>query len=390
MSEPVEGADYLFNRYAFLGVAPDADDDAILAAIRTKKSENHPDRHAHVSEEAQRAAKRNWAYTELCEEQLTDPTKRQNFDALLAYFAEHRPDVISASGSPIISLKYTRVSLQDLLGKMPSSDEHDKRVAQHVGFNPRSLTILERVYQADPTDPDAREAYREMLVKGIMHYDLLQDGVWEQAGVHIGESDRNAMRIHLDDISEGVHKRIAAIADSLPERVAQHVGLLESGLAKPLLLTHDGETQGSHPHESTALATHAADVVDAAKENLAKRTNRVKELAAKQQELTGKLLDTLETWPLSPDGVDTDVKRVCLMRQETPESDYVCMVTFVVNPSEGKLDLDVSLNGKTLEEIRQDSGTVTTTGIEMHNEVQDWPMYATYTYDKMQKGREVG
>jgi hypothetical protein len=56
MTDPVEGVDYIFNRYAFLGLDSKSDDAAIADAIKGKKSENHPDRYTKSSDEARQVA----------------------------------------------------------------------------------------------------------------------------------------------------------------------------------------------------------------------------------------------------------------------------------------------------------------------------------------------
>jgi len=383
MSELVEGQDYIFDRYAFLGLTPDADGEAIKAAIKERKSQNHPDRHERVSPEARKVAERQWALVEKCEATLTDPEKRAAFDALLAEFREHKPDVISENGNAIWSANYTRISLQDMLGDAPSTAEHDANIASIVGFKPGKLNLLEKIYLADPTDPDAREAYRDELVKAIAHYGISNDSAWEQAGVTIGKKDTGGMRIHLDDFTGRVETRIKEIAEAIPQQVQEHFGLLASGMAAPLMLTQSSEARGSVP--STPVAVNVEDASEIARENFLKRTHRLKENAAKHQEMVGKLLDTLEIWPLSPEGLETETQRICVMRRETPESEPTCVVEFTLNASVNKLDIDMSLRGKTLAELKEVSAGMQANAIEMHDEITDLPVYATYVFEKQQR-----
>ncbi|MFO0006395.1 MAG: hypothetical protein ACK559_35255, partial [bacterium] len=55
---PVEGVDYIFDRYAFLKLEPDATEEAIKEAITLKRCANHPDRLVQTSAEVLETAQR--------------------------------------------------------------------------------------------------------------------------------------------------------------------------------------------------------------------------------------------------------------------------------------------------------------------------------------------
>ncbi len=387
----VEGIDYLFDRYAFLKISPDADLETIKEAIKTKRSQNHPDRHVHVSEEAKQIAEKNLSLTLMCEEVLCNTERRRHYNEVLADFRKNRPDVISIDGNPIDSPNYTRIDLHDMVGEMPNVDEYEKYLATLVGFSWDKVMLLERVYRSDPTDKIARSAYQDILVNGIAHYKGMEDGAWKQAGVRIGKKD-HSWHVHLDEISEEPDRHIDSIVQKLPQRIAQHVGLLGAGLTQPLLLPEAGGATVSDTtkHSETALDAHIAQATQVAIENLKSRSNRVKQLAQKRQELSKKLLDTLEIFTLSPKELITDEQRICLMRQPEPEKPPVCIISFRMNIPKNEMYDDSSLNGKTLDQIRKLSGQQTTIGIETHDEIDDWPMYATYVQDKIRNTRKIG
>lgn len=165
----VEGVDYLFNRYAFLGLDANASDVEIAAAIKIKKSENHPDRYTKASQEARNLAARQWELLEKCETMLTSPETREAFDELLSRFEEESPHLISTTGTPKLDPSRRRMDLDAMLGEPKSTEAHEIAVAQVADFNPNMLTILEQVYRGNPSDSTTRDVYREILAKGLLH-----------------------------------------------------------------------------------------------------------------------------------------------------------------------------------------------------------------------------
>jgi DnaJ domain len=381
MSNLVEGVDYLFDRYAFLKIAPTASAEEIARAIKLQKAENHPDKYLHASEDARKLAEHKYALILKCEATLTDETSRAKFNERLAYFQQSRPDTISVDGIPIQHLGYSKVDLQALLHEPVSVADYEQRVAQLTGFKPTTLAILERLYQANPLDKDARIAYQDELAKGITQLALLQSGVWQQAGIHIGHKDQPRL-LNLDDISDQVMQRITMISESLPQKVTEHVGLLTCGMAKPLLLTGPNAASGN----AVGAVIDTNEIIEHAKANLTARTHRVKELATRQQDMTSKLLATLQTWQISPEGVDTEDKRICLMYSDNG-AEPTCIATFGAQGWSIN-QLDTSFNGKTVKELKECSEKISTMAIEMHSEIGEPLLCASYLLNKMNKDPE--
>ncbi|MFM9889917.1 MAG: hypothetical protein ACKVOE_04620 [Rickettsiales bacterium] len=379
----IEGVDYIFDRYAFIGLTPAATDEEIAAAIKRMKSENHPDRYTKTSEEARNSAARKWERIEECETFLANSGRRAAFDEQLARFQKESPRLISESGTPIFDPSRSRIDLNAMLGEPESLETHEKLVGQMVGFNPNMLAILEQVYKGNPNDSATREAYRDVLVKGMGHYDILADGVWEQAGARIGEAERNGTtRIMIEDFSAGVKEKIQKIADAIPTKVQEHFGLIENGMAAPLQLTYAGTQSGAGV---TTDVPPPSEIADIARENFLNRTHRLKQLAEKHQELAQKLLDTMQVWPLSADEVQTDVKRFILMGKASEDAQVMTALVAIDidSSSNGITNYDISVNGKTLEELKAGSLNTTTIALETHPEIQDYLVYATYHYGKI-------
>jgi hypothetical protein len=136
--------------------------------------------------------------------------------------------------------------------------------------------------------------------------------------------------------------------------------------------------------ESNAIA-QPEDVLEALQENLRQRTNRLEPLAAKQQELMGKLLDTMEVWPLNNEGEQANEPGVYLMRKDK-NGELRCEAWLGVES--GALQFDRTHEGKTLEELKQVVGDTAAVAMEMHDEIRDYPVYLTFLYDKLAKQKE--
>lgn len=383
MSIEVEGTDYLFDRYAFLGIERTADAAAIAGAIRKKKVENHPDLYMKASEEARELTAQLWDLTERCEAVLTDPVKRATFDARLRYFTDKKPELISPNADIPTSDNHTFVSVNHLLSDVnPRIMEKIEGAAGSIGFHARQLDIMERMYREQPDDLELRDAYRQSIAAGLMYYGILEDGVWGQTGVRLGLHDKQTMMTHVSQFQAATQATIQRVADSIEGRVHDQLGLLTSGLSVPQMLL-PGPDGALTPAESPQQALAAsAVIVDTARENLKERTHRLAALAEKRQMLVEKLLDTMQIWPINADPQAKGYPQVCVMSDYQDGATMRCIRNFRFGGETGIEYGDRALIGKSLDELKAACGDTPTIAIEAHDELMDWPMYATFAAEK--------
>lgn len=185
----------------------------------------------------------------------------------------------------------------------------------------------------------------------------------------------------LGDYTDSVATKIQEIADSIPTRVQEHIALIGTGMAAPLQLTYGG---GIESQAAAEQAVNVDDIAQKARENFISRTNRLEQIAQKKQNLVEKLLDTMQVWPLSGEEVQTEVKRIILMGKPPEGSEeMVAMCAIDIDAStNGITDVDLSVEGKTLDQLKEDGFDTTTLAVETHPSVTDYLVYATHQYNK--------
>jgi len=230
---PIDGVDYIFDRYAFLGLSPDATKEEIQAAIKIKRAENHPDRIGKTGDEIQKTAEQQRILADQAEIVLLNDDIRPIYDATLQQFKDQYPHLVSNDGHAIIDLGHQkiRVDLDSILGEAPGdSVEIKQSLAQQVGYDPAQLAKAERLYQKLPDDSDAQDLYRDALMTKHLYLTVVEDDAWYQAGVQGEFAFDSRQHYGADDYAEFVQQRIAGVIDDkIPPRgcaalSSNHVG----------------------------------------------------------------------------------------------------------------------------------------------------------------------
>lgn len=255
MSNVTEGIDYIIDRYAILEVPRDADPAVIRAAVRTGRAANHPDRLRGASQEILTVAAARRHHIDNAAAILLDPVLRAGYDERLAVFERDRPQAVSTNGNAIVDMSRPIWDIDDLLGEETDDDRERldqvrARANALSGHNAGQQALLERLFAANPDDPDLRAALREARVANWIRCSFLEDVAWGRVGLNKGtQGDPTPATANpfegLDRVQQEVEEMaVRAVPAALALR--HEASLLR--LAPPLrLLGHDTAAAPTDP-----------------------------------------------------------------------------------------------------------------------------------------------
>ncbi len=298
MATPIEGVDYIVDRYAVLGVAPDSDAQTIHKAVRDARARNHPDRLGRASEKILLTARRQMELINRAAEVLEDPDLRAGYDERLAHFRQHEPELISTTGVAMVSLTRQHIDVDALMAGTIAVDVHTQafaEFAQITGHTPEALARAERLLAALPDDPDTRALARQARVHHWIHCLLDQQVAWTNAGVnnrHYQPKTQDSpyeivdhTRDYLDHLTE----------KAIPDLLALRHGATALKLAPPLrLLGHDGSLpagDGNEPNQALVTAEAQAAAEARVLASFKERSEAVLDAAHQTQEALAKALE---------------------------------------------------------------------------------------------------
>lgn len=351
----VEGENFIFDRYAYLKISRDADENDIRRAITKRRAENHPDRLKNLSDEIKEAANRVLELLALVESVLLDKEKRKVYNQQLAHFDEHDPESITTDGNIEIDAFKERV----VLGTLTTSKERDipalraatKKTAE---FDEVRLEQARKLYESDPGNDIFRDLYKNELRKKLLHLEVMEIQLWSDAGVEFKDLSRR-VPMNLTDYVKLVDQEIEEFSKNLiPEKLDQRQTALTIGIAQPLLLTDGSQQPASETVESTTtqISTEVRDMID---KNFRDRIKSVKDVAAEIQEVIGLLAELTEYEYLQNGPTKTDLCDVYLHQQYKGEETVMLIGT--LNKLNGNLDKKVGiLWDSNVDDIRQLKG----------------------------------
>lgn len=235
---PIDMVDYIFDRYAFLGLPETALEVDIRRAIKTRRAENHPDRLVKTGEEVKHAAEKVINLLTACEEVLLNPKRKAHFDERLAWFKAHRPKGVSKNGTMIMLLDAPSFSLPNLLGhKAEALDDfilNQMRIL--TGVDPAKTAKLRKLL-ATTGDTDVKEMLIQALQAELNYLDGLEEDAWQRAGIH-NKPDKMKGHLHspFDYTEKTTQELERTVAEDIPAVLTQTLGLAQLGMATPLLL----------------------------------------------------------------------------------------------------------------------------------------------------------
>ncbi len=245
--EGIEFVDYVFDRYVYLGLTPDATEEEIAKIIKIRKAQNHPDAVARLDEELKKAAAAKWEMIEKCEAVLLTPEIRAAYDARLDEFKKNRPDRVMDHDAHFVFLDPSGVKVDvDFLLGTGTLDLKEKREQEKMlsGFDEKAFDRAKRFYDKDPADADSIAMYREALYQKLAYLEAMDKAQWAAAGI-LGEGGE-ASREELMDaglLQKRIQQRIAEVKDEfIPQSITHQVtmGLLGYDKNPMLLLTQQG------------------------------------------------------------------------------------------------------------------------------------------------------
>jgi hypothetical protein len=242
MHHPLEFIDYIFDRYAFLGVEPSISAEELRKEIRRRRAENHPDKLIHVSEAIRRTAARDMDLVNECARVLLDDALRTRYDERLAVFRESSPRLVSTTGLPILDPTRFRIDLESLLDtNVFDLADLEAQAAKLAGYNEKRLERARKQFATDSSDVDAREELRDHLTAKLVFLNVMEDYYWQKAGVH-GATDKDAglRTTHSSDILALLDNQVKEMRAKVEHAVVERHTVAQLGFVPLLLLGHHG------------------------------------------------------------------------------------------------------------------------------------------------------
>lgn len=297
---PIEGIDYIFDRYAFLSIPQDADIATIDKAIKAKKIANHPDNFVRAEDAERRTAQQKFIAAENCGDILRNPDTRSAYDTKLAWFHTHHPSAVSKDGRQIIDLnsQRMRVDLDRILAPYEGlSADVAGYINQHSGHNPEKLARKERLYRKDPNDPDLRDEYADALTAKLVYVIAQEDQIWQRAGID-GRIDHDLLEVQEPaDYPRLIQSNVdRIITQAIPDNITTRGEMVALGMAKPPLLL-----AGSNTNSGAELTEiDPQQIIAQAQQNFHDRTHALTALAHEKQQIVAALLPLMPVEYLTP------------------------------------------------------------------------------------------
>lgn len=330
--DPVEGVDYIFDRYAFLGLTPDASKDEIHATARQRLAENHPDKMIRLGAEIQRAADRTRNLVKDCTTILLNDALRPLYDERLAKFKAEKPEFVSTNGTAIISLSGGRFDLNSLL---EDGNDNFERMAEQAkaisGYVEGHTELIAKLYKADPKNTDLRNTYRDQLGSKLTYLSLLESVAWICAGYTGAETTKGHV-LYPDEYAQAAQLAITYTRDEvIINSVDQRRTAVAIGIAQPpLLLTYDNPDKPvDEPAPPTVMSEEVTNnIIAKAQENFDVRAEHIRDIARQKQATLEELLPLSVTHVFNRPAKLSDGMRHVYLFKADEQAEPALMATF--------------------------------------------------------------
>ncbi len=354
MFTPVEGIDYIFDRYAYLGLTEETSEKEIKAAIRQKRSENHPDRLTKAGKELKSQANDIMNTVLKCENVLLNPELREAFDIELARFKKENSVCVSTSGVAILDMKKERIDLNTLLAAEPvNMSEIEGMAATMSGFDAEQLQTVRDLYKASPDNDGVKKLFISGLTDAVAHFTLMEDFAWNEAGVFNKKSKAKGHVVSPDEYSLAVTDEIEHVqAEIIPQLVTEHSDVLKIGVQSTLLLTHAGIAPDK---QVTFLDYNQQEAVTTkAREHFEQRSEKMLKIAEQKQIVLKELCLLSEHWILKGDAPTIGSCMYILMIQKG-EANALSFMAFMAEDENKHLQglEDTAYMAKTIAELKE-------------------------------------
>ncbi len=434
--DPVEGVDYIFDRYAFLqklvyesavravfkddltiaeqalafadlppdqfaakfvetfpgkslsvGDIPVIDENTprekIEKAVRDGRSAYHPDRFNKVGIRAMKQAEYQRNLIDECAKILLNDQLRPLYNERLASFKKDQPRFVSESGAPIVDLSAEKLSLDDLLADdIPDTTEFEERVRQMVQFDERKFGETADLFKSLGDNPKVRKIYKDELTKKLVYLELLEDAAWAKVGYMKKKDKTDGSVYYADDYVNKVEAELKRVSEQVIENtVRERHEVLALGMGRPMLLLTDGSADsGAQPaNDDDTLAK----IKSKARENLEIRAEYVREVAKRKQAVLEELVTLADTLDLTPRDPASPEYNIYLAN---PDEQQTVIAKFNLNAGTTNVNLENVPRGQTLSALKESlsaAGSFNAVALVRNAELSDFMLEVTHTCGKI-------
>ncbi len=248
--DPVEGVNYIFDRYAFMNqILTDGKSELRISESSTKDEMNkaftiargmyHPDRQARTGDEMKQKAEQKTKLIVDCERFLLNPELKSFYDEKLAVFRETKPHLVSDSGIAIISLSETVFDIGALLSDdIVDTSDFEARVRALTQYDDKRVPQLKSLYDMMPDNAQVKSLYRDAVTSEYIYLGFLEDSAWAKVGYMNRKEKEEGFMIRASDYTKRVDAALEkAAARDIDSTIESHGAVARIGMAKtPLLL----------------------------------------------------------------------------------------------------------------------------------------------------------
>lgn len=311
MSVAIEFIDYIFDRYAFLELSPEASADVIRQAIARRRAEIHPDKLRSKDASILQRADILRELLDSCAKVLLNAELRAAYDVRLQQMRAETPRLVSPSGVPIYDASRVRVNVEGLLADPEADIEGlEQFAASLTGHDEAVLQRARARYAKYPDELDFREALRDALSRKLAYLAGLEDHFWLKAGIQAGSTlNEDTFATSAEHFPEQLERLETRLREDVRGAVTARSGYASLGFTPVLRLAYSGQ---SHEHAGDNEA-----LVAAATNAFSSRLQSLRDLTARKAEVVAELT-TVSRWARLNSVTDSEYRDILLVTSDAP------------------------------------------------------------------------
>lgn len=306
----IEGVDYIFDRYAYLGLAPTASTGEIHRTIVRRRAGLHDDKIMNLDPELKEKAEKVREAVNRCADMLEDEGKRALYDQRLEHFKAEAPHLVS-NRPDVTPVDPTRERF-DFEGLLNNKDDHydllEKKARELTLYDPDDDEKARARYTQNPKNSRARSAYQTQLGKRLQYLTAMEQVVWMGAGFTTSEKTRGFIQAP-EDYTEATENAIKHTREHvIAESVSMRSGLVAIGMASPpLLLGYEAApTAEGKPAMPDDLSQK---IIDTVRGEFDLRTQRIRDNAQAKADTLQEIIDLSPTYIFKKISGNSDDRR---------------------------------------------------------------------------------
>lgn len=384
MTDVIEGVDYIFDRYAYLGLEIGADRKTIERVIRDRRAGLHPDRLIHVDEDIKKQADAKRDKIDKCAAILLNDELRPLYDERLKEFYARDARMVSTEGHPIINLAAERFSIDMLLSQdIPDTAVLELKIREMTQFDEKKFAEVKTLYGAMPGNAQVGKIYKDALTTKLIYLELLEDTAWAKIGYTRKTQKADGHVLFASDYTEKVEAELTRVSgEVIEDAVRQRNEALRIGVAAPLLLLEDQREGVARSVQPRAMDEETQEKIkNQARRNFEIRADYVREVARMKQEVLQELVTLAEVQELSPRD-ETDPEYEIYLVQ--PDARNTVLARFNLAAADANSAMDGSFTpGGPLSEVAKAARKTNALAVIRNNEITDLFMEVTQVCNKI-------